>query len=238
MFITIRFRSFIRLAALFAAASCALAVLGVLRSQPTAAPVSAAVSSSETVLIIDPGHGGLDGGAVGVDGTVESAVNLEIALKMREVAALFGRRTVMTREREEISYPDENASIAAKKVADQKARVELIRSYPQACLISIHQNIYPAAAVHGPQVFYRETEQSRILAEKTQELLNTRLLDNGRRVAAPISKDIFLMNQIDCTAVLVECGFLSNPEECARLAGAEYRTKIALTVFAAWMTAE
>ena len=238
MFITIRFRSLIRMTALLAAVSCALTILGVLRSQPRGDAVQTAAQRAQPVLILDAGHGGLDGGAVGADGTVESGLNLDIARKIRDLAGLFGCRTVMTREGEEISYPDESASIAAKKTADQKARVALIRSYPDACLISIHQNNYPSPSVRGAQVFYRETASSQALAERIQTRLNTELLENGRRVAAPISKNIYLMNQIDCTAVLVECGFLSNPEECARLSEAGYRSKTALTVFSAWISDE
>jgi len=234
MFITVRFRNVIFAFLLLCTVSGALSVLGTLRTQTPAQAVLAPAERGE-VLILDPGHGGLDGGAVGIDGTVESAVNLEIALKMRDLARLFGREVVMTRESEALDYPDEEASIAAKKVSDQKARAALINRFPDACMISVHQNTYPSPAVHGAQVFYRPTPESQTLAERIQAAINEKLIPGGRRVAAPISKDIYLMKSINCTAVLVECGFLSNPAECAQLKDSDYQTKLAMTMLSAYL---
>ena len=234
MFITIKFRTF---AFLF---SIALIIyfgfLALFLYINAEAEEAISISSQPTrILIIDPGHGGLDGGAVAADGTIESGVNLDIALKMRDLAAFLGCNVVMTRESEELSYTDENAGIAAKKISDQKERLKLINSLENAELISIHQNTYPSEKVHGAQVFYKNTDASRILAENIQSILNSKLITSGRRVAAPISDSIYLMRNADCTAVLVECGFLSNPDECAKLNNDNYKTKLAMIIMSAWL---
>ena len=115
------------------------------------------------VLIIDPGHGGLDGGAVGIDGTAESTINLDIAVKLNLMAKLCGIPTVMTRTSETIDYPSDAKTIADCKIADQKSRLRLIQDYPNSILYSIHQNSYPGEKVSEIQVLYAHHESSRTL---------------------------------------------------------------------------
>ena len=182
-------------------------------------------------MILDPGHGGLDGGASAADGTTESALNLSIALRAAQLARLFGLPVLLTRESETLQYPDDSATIHAKKVWDQKQRVSLIRSTSNAVLISIHQNFYPDSRPHGAQVLYAAGEGSRMLGELSQHQLVT-LLDP---VAAPISDRIYLMREIDCPAILVECGFLSNPEEAARLQDPKHQNKLALALLSSYL---
>lgn len=234
MFFTVHLRSLVKTFAIIVVVSIALTVLGTIRSAGSEEPVIAMSSEAERTLVIDAGHGGLDGGAIGLNGTVESGINLDIALKMRDLALFCGQSVVMTRSSEDIKYPDESSSIASKKVSDQKMRVELIRSVPGAFLVSIHQNKYTSPSPRGAQVFFRDNEESRTFAELMQERLNEKLVPNGRRVAAPISRDIYIMKVIECPAVLVECGFLSNPDECAQLSDETYRTKLALTLISVW----
>ena len=233
MFYTLKFKSLLIFALLLTAASTSLSLLGELRGGEEAVSVSSAGSGA--VLIIDAGHGGLDGGAVGADGTVESGVNLDIALKLAALAAFCGQESVLTRDSEELHYPDEDASIASKKTADQRRRLELINSVPGGVLISIHQNKYTAPQPSGPQVFYNGSGLSSELAGLMQEKLNTELASGGRRVAAPASDSIYLMKNAKCPAVLVECGFLSNPGDLALLSDGGYRTKLAMTMLSAWM---
>ena len=201
------------------------------RAQSSAVQVSTDFTPSDnTVLIIDPGHGGLDGGALSNDGTTESSVNLSIALKMREIGRLFGTEAIMTRASEALNYPDENASIHSKKVWDQKSRVSLINSTDNALLISVHQNTYPDPRPSGSEVLYGKTVGAKEFAEHTQDLLVTQLCPENRRVAAPISDKIYLMKHVTCPAILVECGFLSNPKEAAKLKSDVYRTELALVL--------
>ena len=235
MFITIKLRDLLKIVLIAIILFSVFQVLFVFINSEAEETAVLLNTNAHKVLIIDPGHGGLDGGAVAEDGTVESAVNLDIALKMRDIAVFLGSDVVMTRESEELSYPDEDASIASKKISDQKERVKLINSRPNAELISIHQNTYPSNKVHGAQVFYKNTEESKVLAEKIQFLLNSKLITKGRRVAAPIPDSIYLMKNANCTAVLIECGFLSNPQECEKLKDNDYKTKLAMIITTAWL---
>ena len=187
------------------------------------------------VLVIDAGHGGADGGAVAADGTTESGVNLDIALRLEALARFWGVQTVMTRASEDIAYPDSAASIAAKKVADQHARVGLVNNTPGAVLLSIHQNKYPAAAPHGIQVFYGKVPGGQELAEIAQGNLTALLCPDNRRLATPIGQDIYLMKNVNCPAVLVECGFLSNPGDLADLKTDTYRMKLAAVLLGSYL---
>ena len=181
------------------------------------------------LLIIDPGHGGADGGAVSVTGTYESDINLQIALKIEQLAALYGCRSVMTRYTQDIEYPDDALTIRAKKIADQKGRVSLINSFNNAVLISIHQNKYTSSEPRGGQVFYSPVPRSREMGEYMQQLLaeNT---DTRNRTARQIPDSIYLMNSITCPGILVECGFLSNREEAILLESDNYQKKLATVI--------
>lgn len=184
------------------------------------------------MLIIDPGHGGLDGGASAADGTLESTINLEIALRTRALSMLLGIPVSMTRTQDSLDYPADAHTIREKKVWDQKRRVELINSTENAVLLSIHQNRFPDSRPSGTQVLYARTAGSAEFGTLTHENLIACLCPENRRVAAPISDTIYLMKHIKCPAILVECGFLSNPAEAAKLKRAEYQCEIALVLTA------
>jgi len=185
------------------------------------------------VIVIDPGHGGLDGGAVSVNGTAESEINWKTARRLRDLLAFFGMRTTMTRDRYEIDYPPEVAGIAQKKKWDTRHRAEIVNSVSSAVLLSIHQNYYPSAQPHGAQVLYAPDEISRRLGERIQDLIVQTLQPDNRRVAVPVRKDVYLMNHVGCPAVLLECGFLSNPTEAAAMETDAAQIKIAAVVSAA-----
>ncbi len=186
-------------------------------------------------LILDPGHGGADGGAVSVTGTPESRINLAIALKAEQLAAFYGVVPVMTRRTEELSYPEDALTIRAKKVADQKGRVALINGVPDAVLISIHQNIFTTPGPSGCQVFYAPTAGSQELADAMQEALLQDVSAGNRSTASKIAGSIYLMNAINCPAILIECGFLSNPQEAVRLEDGVYQTKLAAVIISAYL---
>lgn len=189
----------------------------------------------EPTLIIDPGHGGEDGGAVAEDGTQEAEINLAVALRLNAAARLCGVHTVLTRSTAQISYPDNAAGIAEKKAADQKQRVETIHAVPNGLMISIHQNFYPAASPRGAQVLYANTGDSCAFGTMLHTHLIQALDPDNRRVAAPISDDIYLMKHVQCPAVLVECGFLSNPEELKLLRDSAYELKLGLVMLGSFL---
>jgi N-acetylmuramoyl-L-alanine amidase len=214
----------------------ALILVAVLTMVPFSDLVQTGAAQVERpVLIIDPGHGGADGGAVAPDGTLESDINLDIALRLEALAAFWGVETVMTRSTAEIDYPAEAESLAAMKRADQNARIALINETPGAVLFSIHQNNYPASSPWGIQVFYGAVTDSSVLAETLQENLTGQLCPDNRRVAEPIDEGIYLMRKAQCQSVLVECGFLSNPNDLEKLESDGYRTQLAAVMLASYL---
>ncbi len=232
MFVAIRLK---RLPALLLALALVLLSLLYLRSGgKTGGGTAEALSKYDrAVMIIDPGHGGEDGGAQTAEGLLESKINLDISLRLDALAGLYGIPTVMTRATEEIAYPEEANTTARRKAADQRARLALINSYPEALLISIHQNCFPDRRPSGCQVLYAETGGSEDFAKLAHELLCQSLCPDNRRVAAPVPDNIYLMRNANCTAILVECGFLSNAREARLLTEESYQIKISAVLLAA-----
>lgn len=187
------------------------------------------------ILIIDPGHGGADGGAVGLDGIQESQLNLDIALKLHAICKLYGTNHVLTREHETIEYPDDANTIAKMKIYDQRNRLGLIQDCQHAILFSIHQNYFPTSAAHGVQVFYGHSRGDRELGELLQSNLTQSLYPASRRVAAEIDEDIYLLRECNCPAALIECGFLSNREDITRLQNERYQVKLSIVLLASFL---
>ena len=179
-------------------------------------------------IVIDAGHGGVDGGAVSCTGVPESQINLEIALMLDDLCHLLGLKTKMIRQTD-CSVYTEGSSIASKKISDLKERVRIINNTENAILVSIHQNKFAQSQYSGAQVFYAQTKDSIMLAESIQhaykEYLNT---TNNRK--AKKADGVYLMQHIACPGVLVECGFLSNPEEEARLRDPVYQQKLCCVI--------
>lgn len=194
------------------------------------------VSPVSRTLVIDAGHGGEDGGAVSVTGVPESQINLSIACKLEDILALYGIAPQMLR-REDISLHDPEATtLREKKVSDLHNRVDEIESFQNPLVISIHQNSYPDARYHGAQVFYAPTMGSEETAQHTQGILAAALDPENGRAAKQIPDTVYLMNHITCPAILVECGFLTNPEEEALLRRDSYQRKIAAALTSAVLT--
>ncbi len=191
-------------------------------------------NSSCNTLVIDPGHGGEDGGASSCDGVTESSINLDIALKLSALAEFSGCPSVMTRNSDEIFYPDSANTVSKRKSHDLKARAKLVEKTDGAVLISIHQNFYPHGSPKGPQVFFSKNEGSMQLAQLAQTMINKAVSPGNKRLAAPIAQKIFLMKNVSCPAILAECGFLSNKEEALLLQSEEYRLKLALALMSAY----
>lgn len=201
----------------------------------SSAEAAASAAGDEVVLLIDPGHGGLDGGAVAADGSTESGINFAVALRLRDLCIAFGIPFDMTRRSDTILYPPEAETVREKKVWDQRQRVRLADSYDNVILISIHQNYYPDPRPSGIQVLYGDNPQSEALGGIAHENLLRFLSPESRRVASPAPKSIFLMRSVHCPAILAECGFLSNPVEAEKLAEPGYQTKIAAILLASYL---
>ncbi|MBQ3405489.1 MAG: N-acetylmuramoyl-L-alanine amidase [Oscillospiraceae bacterium] len=191
----------------------------------------------ERTLVIDAGHGGLDGGAVAADGTCESGINLDVALRLDNVMGLYGARTILTRSSDDIDYPDSAVSIRDKKVADLQRRLSLVNSAENAVFISIHQNSYPDdTGVRGVQILYSGTDGSRELAESIHSDFISVLGGASVRESIPTYNDIFIMKKVKCPAVLIECGFLSNQDELKRLKDGRYRLDLAEVIAAGYLS--
>lgn len=195
-----------------------------LRSVETAGEM--APFSSHSVLVIDAGHGGMDGGTTGVSGVKEDAVNLAIAKRLNAVLTLFGYETAMTRTGS-ADVSTEGDTIRARKQSDLRNRVSQINGLPDALVISIHQNHYPDPRYDGPQVFH--TPNAAELAAAMQSALNT-ALDPASRRSPKTASGVYLMEHISHPGLLVECGFLSNPAEEQKLSSAEYQRNLASVI--------
>ena len=187
------------------------------------------------ILIIDPGHGGDDGGAVGEDGVRESDINLAISLQLKSLCQLYGVKSLMTRESDVINYPTDALTVRERKIADQKMRLRLIQDYPDGILYSIHQNFYPSRLPSGVQVLYGHNDSSREIGTMLHDNLTNILCPQSRRVATEIDDTIFLLKHCNCPAVLIECGFLSNPSEAALLQNESYQKKISAILLSSYL---
>lgn len=217
------------IALLFAAGTAIIRCTGSGRIVKASAPAQRAHT-----LVIDAGHGGLDGGAVSVYGDRESAINLSIAKRLYGLCRLCGAECIMTRYDEDLPYPQDADSVRAKKRWDLENRVELCNSTDGAILVSIHQNRYPDARPSGTQVLYAQTDGSAVFAALTHENLSSALCPANRRVASPAADAIYLLKHAQCPAILVECGFLSNPTEAQLLTDSVYQSKLAVVLCASY----
>ena len=193
---------------------------------------ASAEQSSLPTVVVDPGHGGEDGGAVSTDGIHESKLNLEIGLRTRDLLRFLGLPVIMTRESDVSIHSPEAQTVSEKKVSDLKNRVRIVNETRGSILVSIHQNMFSESKYRGAQVFYAETAGSKELAERLQAVFDSELDPSNRRQAKQ-NETVFLLDRIHCPGVLVECGFLSNPEEERLLQTENYQKQIAASICAA-----
>lgn len=178
-------------------------------------------------VVIDAGHGGIDPGKVGVQGTLEKDLNLAIAQRVKYYLEASDVRVVMTRQEDDGLY---DASSSNKKVQDMKRRVALIQESAPLVTVSIHQNSYPEEYVHGAQVFYYTgSTEGKKLAARLQEQLVERT-DPGNKRQIKENSSYYLLKKTSTPIVIVECGFLSNREEAEKLCSQEYQDRLAWAI--------
>jgi len=185
-------------------------------------------------IVLDAGHGGVDGGAVSCTGIRESDINLEITIRLNDLFHLLGYQTKMIRHGDE-SLHSNAETIAQKKISDLKMRTKIVNETENAVLISIHQNNFTDSRYSGAQVFYNTRTGSEGLAKMIQDNFVQSLNHDSKRKIQR-SKGVYIMDHVSTTAVLVECGFLSNAEEEAKLRTDEYQKKICCVVASATST--
>lgn len=177
-------------------------------------------------IVLDAGHGGRDGGSVGVNGTIEKEINLRYTLALKEKLVSAGYRVELTRKTDDGLYLE---SAKNKKMSDLNARMEIIKRANPNLVISIHMNSFSSPSAHGASTYYRSGDESgQIVSDLIQQSLNTYL---GAPSTTGKVGDYYILNESYYTAVLIECGFLSNPEEEHLLNTDEYLEKFVDAVY-------
>ncbi len=178
-------------------------------------------------IVIDAGHGGDDPGMIGPSGINEKVLNLVYAEKLKGLLEAQGYRIVMTRETEDGLYDEDQSN---KKAQDMERRVKIIEENSPLLTVSIHQNSYPDASVSGPQVFYfQHSVEAEKLAASIQNAMNTELeIERPRTHKGNTS--YYILKRSSSVTVIVECGFLTNPQEEEKLQEEEYQNQVAQAI--------
>ena len=194
-----------------------------------------AVMSSESiekeqVIIIDAGHGGEDSGAVGKNGVLEKDLNLAVAMTVGRILENNGFKVIYTRTEDKLLYKEEENVKGIRKISDLKNRCKIANENPDAIFVIIHMNSFGKEKYSGLQVYYSEgKEESMAIAEKIQNSVRTALQpDNNRKIKS--SQSMYVLDNTDNVAILIECGFLTNEDECKRLSEKEYQNNLSFAI--------
>lgn len=193
--------------------------------------VSAEESKLPTI-VIDAGHGGEDGGAVADDGTNEKDINLKIAKQLNQLFTSSGFKTKMTRTTDIAIYDQGNETIKSKKVSDMHNRLKVFNEDNNFIVISIHQNKFEQEKYSGTQIFYSpNNKESEVLAENIRTSVTGMLQPDNTRENKAATKSIYLLYNCNNPSVIVECGFLSNNSELAKLKTDNYQKQMAFSIY-------
>ena len=189
-----------------------------------------ATLGEETVFVLDAGHGGEDCGAIGSNGKYEKDLNFEITMELGRQLTDMGYAVVYTRTEDRLLYTEEQNIKGLRKIYDLKNRVKITNFYSNAVFISLHMNSFSDPKYSGLQVFYSENnEKSSALATSIQNQVKEKIQPkNNRNIRS--GKGLYLMDHLECVAILIECGFISNPEECQNLCEKEYQKQLCFSI--------
>lgn len=191
-------------------------------------------SGTLPTIILDPGHGGMDGGCVAINGVPEKGINLTIATEVRDILTALGYDVVMTRDRDISIHDSGIEGIAKQKKSDMDNRLAIINSYDKAIAVSIHQNQFTDPQYSGAQMFYSDSDPlSEQLAQTFQSKFVANLQPENTREIKKVGDELFLLYYSQCPMVMAECGFLSNHEESEKLQNEEYQKQVAFTIASA-----
>lgn len=184
------------------------------------------------ILVIDAGHGGIDGGASSDNGILEKDINLQISNRLARLCSAYGIKCVVTRSDDELL--GSSAGSGSRKLRDLQARVDVARKSGDCFFVSIHQNKFPIEKYSGLQVYYSPNNDfSRTLAQNIQDNTKSYLQPENVREIKKATSSIYILNNISSPAVLVECGFLSNRTEASLLCNESYQKKLCAVIFGA-----
>ena len=192
--------------------------------------VDAFANQTKKTVVIDAGHGGEDSGAVGIGNVYEKNLNLEIAFKLGEYLTSAGYTVVYTRTKDKLLYTEEQNIKGMRKINDLKNRMNIANSYSDALFVSIHMNSFGSSDCTGLQVYYGVgSDESQKIADSVQSEVVKRLQKTNRRKTKS-GEGIYLLENSTNPAILIECGFLSNPEECKKLSEKEYQKELSFAI--------
>lgn len=192
---------------------------------------TAAVPVSSKVIVLDAGHGAPDGGAVGSSGALEKDLNLAITQRVQKLLEKTGAVVLLTRADDNAIADDMDAKIREIKRSDLKNRKSYRDTAGADIFVSIHMNKFEQQQYHGAQVFYAGPDHAKLLGEALQSELIAVADPENTRVAKPADPSIYILKDSKIPAVIVECGFLSNPAEEAKLQTEEYQEKLAWAIY-------
>lgn len=203
------------------------------RKQEDAAVYTFSTAKNVPVIVLDAGHGGMDGGCSSAAGVPEKGINLNVLLNLRDLLSVSGYEVVVTRDTDRSIHDSGIEGIANQKSSDMDNRLAIFNERSNAVCISIHQNQFTDPKYSGAQMFYAPTNKdSERLAQKLQGSFHTLLQPDNDREIKQCGKELFLCYFSKNPTVMVECGFLSNPEEAARLTDEAYQRQVAFTIYA------
>ena len=211
--------------------ACFVVVTVAVSFRNSAIPAMSNVSTDKRIVVIDSGHGGIDGGCVGVNGCVEKNINLAIATDLAGLLRLSGFEVVMTRSEDVSLHDDGVEGIRNQKVSDMENRLKIIQSYPDSIFISIHQNQYTQPEYFGAQMFYTTNNPGNFRLAQIMQSCFAELQQGNDREVKLIDNDLYLFKDTKQLALLIECGFLSNENDAANLSDSEYQKKVAFTIY-------
>lgn len=186
---------------------------------------------SGKTVVIDAGHGVPDEGAQAPDGTTEAETNLKIAIKLQNLLESSGCKVILTRSDENAIYDIDSKTLKQKKISDIRNRVKIGNESSADIFVSIHLNKIPQAQYSGWQTFYNEkSQEGQKLATSIQNSLNEAIQKENNRVASKI-QNIYIINNVEIPTTIVECGFLSNPEEREKLLNDNYQNRLAWGIY-------
>ncbi|HCI59914.1 MAG TPA: N-acetylmuramoyl-L-alanine amidase [Ruminococcus sp.] len=198
--------------------------------------VSSENVKSMPTIVIDAGHGGEDGGAVSDSGVLEKDINLSIANDTSALFYMLGFDVTQTRKTD-IALDNVEDTIRKRKVSDMKKRLEIFNSSEENTVISIHQNKFSESKYHGTQIFYSPNNpKSKQLADSIKYSVKGLLQPDNERECKKADSGIYLLKNTNNPAVIVECGFISNGEECKNLLDSQYQKQMAYSITAGFLS--
>ena len=186
--------------------------------------------NGKNIVIIDAGHGGEDPGAIGNNGVYEKDLNLSIAVMIGEILSDNGFAVTYTRLEDKLLYTAEENIKGIRKISDLKNRCKIAAEYPNSIFLSIHMNSYGNSKYSGLQAYYSQNNDgAKLLAESIQSTVKEEVQNENNR-SIKSGKDIYILEHTKNVSVLIECGFLTNPEECQKLSEKEYQKRLSLAI--------